>query len=304
MQFAILLVLRCTFDSKAHVNARQSLTLLRRFPGRATRVHGRALQNTECVEMASSPQVDQVPGRPQGPRGLAIYAIGDIHGRADLLKQTFTMIDEDIRLTRPEQAIQVFLGDYVDRGPSSRAAIDLLIERRKSHEMVLLRGNHEAALLHLLDPRSETPNLRNFGLLATIRSYGVNFSVNPDRDEERKLVDEFRQKFPREHHEFLRALEPSFSCGDYFFVHAGVRPGVALDAQDENDLIWIREEFLEFSGHFGKYVVHGHTPVPKIDIRRNRMNIDTGAYATNRLTTVKFLESTVAMATALPKTGP
>ena len=229
---------------------------------------------------------------------MAIYAIGDIHGRADLLKQTFTLIDEDIRVTRPEQAIQVFLGDYVDRGPASRATIDLLIERQKGREMVLLRGNHEAALSYLLNPDSEMPNLRNFGLLATIRSYGINCSVNPDRDEERKIVDEFRRKFPREHHEFLRALQSSYTCGDYFFVHAGVRPGVALDAQDENDLIWIREEFLEFPGYFGKYIVHGHTPVPKIDIRRNRMNIDTGAYATNKLTTVKFLESTVACSTA------
>jgi Calcineurin-like phosphoesterase len=248
--------------------------------------------------MSSSPQVDNVPGRPQGPRGHAIYAIGDIHGRADLLKQTFTLIDEDIRSTRPEQTVQVFLGDYVDRGPASRATIDLLIERQKSHNMVLLRGNHEAALSYLLDPHSEMPNLRNFGLLATIRSYGINCSVNPDRNEERKLVDEFRQKFPREHYAFLGALVPSFTCGDYFFVHAGVRPGIALDAQDENDLIWIREEFLEFPGYFGKYIVHGHTPVPKIDIRRNRMNIDTGAYATNRLTTVKFHDSEVACATA------
>lgn len=248
--------------------------------------------------MASAAQVDDVPGRPQGPRGLAIYAIGDIHGRADLLKQTFTLIDEDMRLTRPQHTVQVCLGDYVDRGPASRETIDLLIERQKNHEMVLLRGNHEAALSYLLNPHSEMPNLRNFGLLATIRSYGINCPVSPTRDEERKLVDEFRQKFPREHHEFLQALEPSFTCGDYFFVHAGVRPGVALDAQDENDLIWIREEFLEFPGYFGKYIIHGHTPVEKIDIRRNRMNIDTGAYATNRLTTVKFLESSAAVATA------
>jgi serine/threonine protein phosphatase 1 len=253
--------------------------------------------------MARSPQIDKAPARPEGPRGLAIYAIGDIHGRADLLKQTFSMIDEDIRVTRPEQAIQVFLGDYVDRGPASRATIDLLIDRRKSHEIVLLRGNHEAALSYLLNPGSEMPSLKNFGLLATIRSYGINCSVNPDRDEERKIVGELRHKFPHEHHDFLMALEPSFTCGDYFFVHAGVRPGVALDDQSENDLIWIREDFLEFSGNFGKYIVHGHTPVPEIDIRRNRMNIDTGAYATNKLTTVKFLESTVACATATARTA-
>jgi serine/threonine protein phosphatase 1 len=236
--------------------------------------------------------------RPQGPKGLAIYAVGDIHGRADLLKQTFAVIDEDIRLTQPERAIQVMLGDYVDRGPASRETIDLLIERRRSHDTVLLRGNHEAILLHILDGPEEIPNLRSFGLLATIRSYGISASLNPDRAEERKLIEKLRQTFPREHYEFLQNLEKSFACGDYIFVHAGVRPHVALDAQDENDLLWIREEFLDFTGDFGKYVVHGHTPVPKLDLRRNRMNIDTGAYATNNLTTVRFLESEVAFATA------
>jgi serine/threonine protein phosphatase 1 len=236
--------------------------------------------------------------RPQGPKGLAIYAVGDVHGRADLLKQTFTLIDEDIRVTRPERAIQVLLGDYVDRGPASRETIDLLIERRSKHDIVLLRGNHEAALLHILDSSDDMPNLRPFGLLATIRSYGVSTSLMPGRDEERKLVDKLRQVFPREHYEFLQSLENSYACGDYFFVHAGVRPLVSLDAQDENDLIWIREEFLDFTGDFGKYIVHGHTPVPKLDIRKNRMNIDTGAYATNKLTTVRFHESEVAFATA------
>ena len=241
--------------------------------------------------------------RPQGPKGLAIYAVGDIHGRADLLEQAFALIDEDIRLTQPERAIQVLLGDYVDRGPASRETIDLLLGRR-NHDTVFLRGNHEAVLLHLLDAPDEIPNLRAFGLLATIRSYGVGASLNPDRAEERKLIDNLRQIFPREHYDFLQSLEKSFVCGDYLFVHAGVRPRVSLDAQDENDLLWIREEFLDFTGDFGKYVVHGHTPVPKLDIRRNRMNIDTGAYATNNLTTVKFLESEVAVATASSSGSP
>jgi serine/threonine protein phosphatase 1 len=238
------------------------------------------------------------PEGPQGPKGLAIYAIGDIHGRADLLKQTFTLIEEDIRLTRPERIIQVLLGDYVDRGPASRETIDLLVERRRSHDTVFLRGNHEAMLLHILDAPDDIPNLRSFGLLATIRSYGVNASLNPDRAEEKKLIDQLRQIFPREHYEFLQSLKKSFACGEYFFAHAGVRPRVPLDAQDENDLIWIREEFLDFTGDFGKYVVHGHTPVPKFDIRRNRMNIDTGAYATDNLTTVKLFESEVTFAIA------
>lgn len=236
--------------------------------------------------------------RPQGPKGLAIYAVGDIHGRADLLKQTFGLIDEDVRLTQPQRTIQILLGDYVDRGPASRETIDLLLERRLSHDTVFLRGNHEAMLLHILDTPDDVPNLRSFGLLATIRSYGVGAPLNPDRAEEKKLIDRLRQTFPRKHYEFLQGLEKSVVCGDYIFVHAGVRPHVPLDAQDENDLLWIREEFLDFTGDFGKYVVHGHTPVPKLDLRRNRMNIDTGAYATNNLTTVRLFESDVAFATA------
>ena len=248
--------------------------------------------------MQRSPEANSAFRRPLGPEGLAIYAIGDVHGRADLLRQTFNLIDEDIRLTRPERAIQVLLGDYVDRGPSSRQTIDLLIERRRSGDTVLLRGNHEAMLQHLLASPDDVPNLRSFGMLATLRSYGIGSTLNPDPAEEKRLLDKFRQSFPREHREFLQSLETSYTAGDYLFVHAGIRPRVALDQQDENDLMWIREEFLDFTGDFGKYVVHGHTPVPKVDIRRNRMNIDTGAYATNRLTTVRFRESNVACATA------
>lgn len=237
-------------------------------------------------------------GRPLGPKGLAIYAVGDIHGRVDLLKQAFSLIDEDIHATQPEQAVQVLLGDYVDRGAHSRETINLLIERRRDSDLVLLRGNHEAMLQHILDGPDDIPNLRSFGLLATIRSYGISASLNPDRTEERKLVEKLRQVFPREHREFLNSLQPCYEAGDYFFVHAGVRPQIALDRQDENDLMWIREEFLDFAGDFGKYVVHGHTPVPKLDVRRNRMNVDTGAYATNKLTIVRFHESAVAYATA------
>lgn len=236
--------------------------------------------------------------RPQAPNGVAIYAIGDVHGRADLLQQTFTLIDEDIRQTRPERVVQVLLGDYIDRGPDSRKTVEMLIERRSNHHLVPLRGNHEAMLLHILDLPGDIPSLRAFGLLATFRSYGMSVPLNPGAAEARKLVEKFRQVFPREHLEFLRQLQTSHTCGDYFFAHAGARPGVPLDRQDDSDLMWIREEFLDFSGNFGKYVVHGHTPVPQIDIRKNRMNIDTGAYATNRLTVIKLFESNVGFATA------
>lgn len=263
---------------------------------------GRGKTKDAYIQMKRLPETIDEFARPQGPQRLAIYAVGDVHGRVDLLQQTFTFIDEDIRQAQPEQTVQVLLGDYIDRGPASRETLDLLIERQRSNNIVLLRGNHEATLLHVLDTPDEAPNLRAFGLLATMRSYGVDTSLNPSRAEERKLVDQLRRVFPREHYELLQNLKSSYSCGDYFFVHAGVRPNVALEEQNENDMMWIREEFLDFTGDFGKYVVHGHTPVKSLDIRRNRMNIDTGAYATNNLTIVKFYESEVATATATTRT--
>lgn len=238
---------------------------------------------------------DQPHKVPQLPDGMAIYAVGDIHGRADLLKQTFTLIDSDIAATKPTRTIEVFLGDYIDRGPASKETIDLLIDRGITRDAVFLRGNHETMLQRLLGGMLDGPNLRSFGLLQTLRSYGIASPLNPDRKEEIALIKELKTVFPDKHQKFLESLRPSFSCGDFFFVHAGVRPGIPLERQDENDLIWIRDEFLNFTGSFGKYVVHGHTPVQKPDIRSNRINIDTGAYATNNLTTIKIQRSHIAI---------
>ena len=223
-------------------------------------------------------------GKPRLPDGLRIYAIGDVHGRADLLQSLLTVIDVDLDRSAPERAIQVFLGDYIDRGPDSRGVLDILMRRCRSYETVCLKGNHEAFLLEVLKDPSRLQDWRHYGGLLTLLSYGVTPTVNPNPEQQVELIDALERALPPEHKAFIERLPTSFTCGDFFFVHAGVRPGIPLDRQREQDLLWIRDEFLNSEDKFGKYIVHGHTPVNNPDIRPNRINIDTGAYATGNLT--------------------
>jgi serine/threonine protein phosphatase 1 len=222
--------------------------------------------------------------KPRLPDGVRIYAIGDIHGRADLLQSLLTVIDADLRRSRPRRAIHVFLGDYVDRGPDSRAVLDLLIHRMWTHETVCLKGNHEVFMLDVLKDPAKLNDWRKYGGLLTLASYGVTPTMTPTAEEQVELIEKLRDAVPEEHLTFMENLPSSFTCGDFFFVHAGVRPGVPLDQQRDQDLFWIRDEFLQSNEGFGKYIVHGHTPVKAPDIRPNRINIDTGAYATGNLT--------------------
>jgi serine/threonine protein phosphatase 1 len=178
----------------------------------------------------------------------------------------------------------VFLGDYIDRGPNSAHTLDLLIERSLSHETVFLKGNHEAFCLEVLRDPAKLENWRQFGGLQTLMSYGIQPTLDPDTDEQNDLIRTLVEIMPASHLRFLKSLKPSFLCGDFFFVHAGVRPGIPLEEQQEVDLLWIRDEFLDSNEDFGKFIVHGHTPVRQPDVRPNRINIDTGAYATGNLT--------------------
>jgi serine/threonine protein phosphatase 1 len=221
---------------------------------------------------------------PRLPEGIRIYALGDIHGRSDLLKQMFTVIDADIARNPIGRPIEVFLGDYIDRGPDSAHTLDLLIERSLSRETVFLKGNHEAHFLEVLRDPAKLEDWRQFGGLQTLMSYGIQPTLNPDASEQADLISALTNVISRDHLRFLRGLKPSFVCGDFFFVHAGVRPGIPLNEQQETDLLWIRNEFLDSDENFGKFIVHGHTPVREPDIRPNRINIDTGAYATGNLT--------------------
>jgi serine/threonine protein phosphatase 1 len=215
------------------------------------------------------------------PEGVRIYAIGDVHGRADLLEQVFRRIDEDRAAAPVLRPIEVMLGDYVDRGPASRAVLDCLIDRRRVREMICLRGNHEIFLTEFLDHPVVLDEWRRYGGLETLMSYGLAPTMKADPA---NVAAQLRQALPAEHLAFLYGLAASFACGDFLFVHAGVRPRVPLDRQDDHDLSWIRDDFLLHEEEFEKVVVHGHTPVAEPDVRANRINIDTGAYATGRLT--------------------
>jgi len=222
--------------------------------------------------------------QPRLPDGIRVYAFGDIHGRSDLLKKMFTVIDADMERNPASRSIEVFLGDYVDRGPDSAHTLDLLLDRSLYRETVFLKGNHEAFFLEVLRDPSKLEEWRQFGGLQTLMSYGIQPSINPDASEQTDLISALIEVMPADHLRFLESLRPTFVCGDFFFVHAGVRPGIPLKKQQEADLLWIRSEFLDCDEDFGKFIVHGHTPVREPEIRPNRINIDTGAYATGNLT--------------------
>ncbi len=227
------------------------------------------------------------------PEGIRIYAIGDVHGRADLLERVFTKIDAHLAANPVVRPVHVLVGDYIDRGPASREVIDLLIGRSQVQEMVCLRGNHEAFLFEFMrHPRS----LREWGLMGgreTLISYGLQPPLKADAAIENEMAAELRAVFPKSHRHFIGRLQNFFVCGGYFFVHAGVRPRVPLGQQKEEDLLWIRDDFLLHEDDFGKMIVHGHTPVRDVDFRPNRINIDTGAYATGQLSCL-MIEKDVA----------
>jgi Calcineurin-like phosphoesterase len=222
--------------------------------------------------------------KPRVPDRVRIYAIGDIHGRADLLDRVLSHIDTDLAASPIPHGIEVFLGDYIDRGPASRMVIDRLVARSQKRRTVFLKGNHETFLTGFIKNPPVLKNWQDFGGLETLLSYGVTPSINADAAMQARLAVAFDKAIPSAHRQFLSNLKLSFTCGDFFFAHAGVRPGIPLGKQREEDLLWIRQDFLRCEDEFDKIVVHGHSPVPKPDIRANRINIDTGAYATGHLT--------------------
>jgi serine/threonine protein phosphatase 1 len=228
---------------------------------------------------------------PSLPQGQLLYAVGDIHGRLDLLEAMLSIIAKDARAhDSARQKTLVFLGDYVDRGPESKGVVELLTRNLPdSFDTHFLKGNHEAILLDFLEePRRLDHWLMNGGD-ATMRAYGVDIERLARLGAPAEIWrNAFADALPDSHLRFFRSLKLSVSFGDYLFVHAGVRPGVPLAAQSETDLVWIRAPFLEHGEPFGKIVVHGHTPVREPVKRPNRIGIDTGAVFTGRLTALRL----------------
>ncbi|MGH6866036.1 MAG: metallophosphoesterase family protein [Methyloceanibacter sp.] len=228
---------------------------------------------------------------PALPKGRLLYAVGDIHGRADLLDELLHKIEADAAKSGGTWTrTLVFLGDYVDRGPGSREVIEILLGGLpRGFDAHFLKGNHEAILLDLLADPSRLGHWLINGGDKTLASYGVDCSSLGLRAAEPEAWREaFAAALPDSHLRFLENLELSVACGDYLFVHAGVRPGIPLDRQDESDLVWIRYDFLDHTESFGKVVVHGHTPVSEPTIRPNRIGLDTGAFFSDRLTALRL----------------
>lgn len=220
------------------------------------------------------------PAIPLIPDDMRIYAIGDVHGRLDLLTALHSAIDEDMQAHPGPDCIEVYLGDYVDRGAQSSGVLDALMARRTTHRAVCLSGNHEAVMLDALVSQDAFSRWLRMGGLETVFSY---ITPKPGLDEG-QLWLAWRSAVRNEHIAFLRQLSTNFVCGNYVFVHAGLRPGIALEDQQRDDMLWIRREFLDCPDWFGHCVVHGHTPMKEPEVLGNRINIDTGAYATGHLT--------------------
>jgi serine/threonine protein phosphatase 1 len=232
--------------------------------------------------------------------GVRIYAIGDVHGCSSLLERLLDLIQSHVAAFPSRRPILVFLGDYIDRGPASCQVIDRLILLQNHQEVIFLKGNHESYLIESLKNPTMLPRWFQYGGLETLQSYGLAPRSHFDLKEQESVASALSLALNRHgHREFFDHLKISFVCEDFYFVHAGVRPGIPLDQQSEEDLLWIRDEFLHHKGEHGKIVVHGHTPVPEAEVCTNRINIDTGAYATGRLTCLiierdqmKFISST------------
>lgn len=230
------------------------------------------------------------------PADTRVYAVGDVHGRADLLQLLHDRIRADAEGSGAARKVVVYLGDYVDRGNESRQVVDMLIEQPlEGFETVHLKGNHEAFMIGFMDdPLLAQVWIMNGGG-ATLASYGVEYGHLSGRplglDDLEELRHRFVEALPGSHRDFLENLALYHTEGDYLFVHAGIRPGVPVEEQNEEDLVWIRDEFLDSAADHGKVVVHGHTIEWDPVVRPNRIGIDTGAFASGTLTALTLEEA-------------
>ncbi|MCK5872975.1 MAG: serine/threonine protein phosphatase [Methylococcales bacterium] len=227
---------------------------------------------------------DQALYRPGLLPGQRIYCIGDIHGRYDLLQQLHDLILLDAS-NYHDSVSAVYIGDYIDRGPQSKQVVDYLLSNPLlDFNSIFLQGNHEQVLLEFLhDPNSATAWF-SFGGLSTLISYNIKITGIPSPQQLSSLQIELRENIPNTHIKFFQQLLPYYEKDGYYFVHAGVKPGVQLKKQRLEDMLWIRDKFLNSQRFHGKVIVHGHSITDAPDIHTNRIGIDTGAYDSNILT--------------------
>lgn len=228
-----------------------------------------------------------------------VYGIGDIHGCYDLMVALLRHIVEDAATAPVSSPLLVFCGDYISRGPRSREVLAALVwvQRKSPIETVILRGNHEAMLLGFLSqPETSASWLKRDGA-SLLKSYGIELhstDVDISGTDCVRLRDELMDKMPASHLELVRTSQLYVTCGDYLFVHAGLRPKVPMELQTERDMLWIRADFLDSDHRFEKIIVHGHTWTSSVpEVAHNRIGIDTGAYETGTLTAARLDGSTV-----------
>ena len=220
----------------------------------------------------------------RAPDRMRLYAIGDVHGRLDLLERMHERIAGEIARDRPADWRIVHLGDYVDRGPQSRGVIDFLIAAcARDQRMIALAGNHDMGFLEFLEEADGGGLFARYGGKETAKSYGVDAQFHSP-NALRLTWAELRCEVPGKHRAFMLNLRFSIGFGDFFFCHAGIRPGVPLNRQDPDHLIWIRDEFLDYAGLHPKVIVHGHTMTDAPEVLANRVNVDTGAWRSGVLT--------------------
>lgn len=229
---------------------------------------------------------DYAPSAPTVPEGTRVYAVGDIHGSAGLLMRLLARIEADNAEQDPAEVTLIFLGDYIDRGPASPEVLDILRGPHSFADRVIcLRGNHEDALLNFIEDPVKGRIWLDWGGMATLMSYGVRPSATLTPEERlRAMGEQLDRNLPDEHRDFLKSLPLQETMGDYLFVHAGVNPRVPLGQQEAFDLTTIRAPFLDWGEPLGKMVVHGHSISEMPEFLPWRIGIDTGAYATGRLT--------------------
>lgn len=231
------------------------------------------------------------PTAPAVPPGTVVWAVGDIHGRFDLLLPLVEALAADLHGSAAERKMVIFLGDYIDRGPDSRGVLRLLagLSRSQGVEWRFLKGNHEQAMLEFLQDPSKGARWCEYGGDRALRSWDLRVPEMAHRTEAwARVAADLRHKLTATELGFLEDLELSVTVGDYFFAHAGARPGVALDRQTSEDLMWIRQPFLESRTGFEQVVVHGHTPTTGVQADHRRIGIDTKAYDSGVLSALRL----------------